>query len=330
MTSASTFFFGDYDTSSTTKLPGRVNEASKNILDYSQGIGAQPYTPYTGQRVAGFTGTQKQAFNKAKNNVGAWKPDYRQATQQTRQATNYQPGQINSGQGVDYQQWGQGALAQYSDPYNESVINTTLANYDRDLAKKRNMIGLEQGVSGSFGGARHGIREAEFDIGGALDRAMTEAQLRSGGYAQAADLFQADKQRELATSDLNRSHDYRDQYATEQLGLAGAQHQLAGARQLAGLGQDKAALGYADSEALLGIGDRQQARKQQGLDIAYEDYLRQMYDDPSYRLNTMISGVRQAPYETTTVNEGLEPNYLGQILGAAGGIGTIAGALGAF
>jgi hypothetical protein len=137
-------------------------------------------------------------------------------------------------------------ISDYMSPYQQDVIDTSLAEFDRQRQIQQQDIGTAAIGVGGYGGGRHGVAEAEFTAQSGRDRAALEAQLRQQGYGQAMGL----KQQDLA----NR------------MGLAGAQQQYAGglgalAGQRAGLGQAQLGLGQAQgalAQQQLGLGQYQQ------------------------------------------------------------------------
>ena len=104
---------------------------------------------------------------------------------------------IGPGTGIaGYQPYLQGAAAlagpqgyqQYMSPYQQDVINTTLANYDIQAQKGLAPLAANAIQSGAFGGAREGIQRAEYQAASDRNRAAIEAQLRQSGFTQAQDL----------------------------------------------------------------------------------------------------------------------------------------------
>lgn len=77
------------------------------------------------------------------------------------------------------------AYQPYMSPYQQEVIDTTLAEMDRQAAIQRQGIGQQAIQSGAFGGGREGVQLAEYDVGSAAKRAMTLAQLLQSGFQQA-------------------------------------------------------------------------------------------------------------------------------------------------
>jgi hypothetical protein len=70
-------------------------------------------------------------------------------------------------------------------PYQQEVIDTTLAEMDRQAAIQRQGIGQSAIQAGAFGGGREGVQMAEYDVNALARRAQTQAQLLQQGYLQA-------------------------------------------------------------------------------------------------------------------------------------------------
>ena len=80
---------------------------------------------------------------------------------------------------------GPDAFKAYMSPYQQEVIDTTLAEFDRqqaiaDTAQRDRAI-----QAGAFGGAREGVMAAEAARGAAANRANLQAQLLAQGFQQA-------------------------------------------------------------------------------------------------------------------------------------------------
>jgi hypothetical protein len=77
------------------------------------------------------------------------------------------------------------AYQQFMSPYQQEVIDTTLAEMDRQAAIQRQGIGQSAIQAGAFGGGREGVQMAEYDVNTLARRAQTQAQLLQQGYLQA-------------------------------------------------------------------------------------------------------------------------------------------------
>ena len=148
----------------------------------------------------------------------------------------------------------------YMSPYQQQVIDASLADYDAQAAKSRLALGAPQ-LAGVFGGGRHGIAEAEFDALSNRGRGTLQSGLRQRGFEQA----QQARQQDLAN----------------QMGLANLQ---------TGLGQTAQDFGRAQIAGLGTLGAGQQAQNQAVLD-AQRQTAQMAVQDPINRLNLLGSGV---------------------------------------
>lgn len=74
----------------------------------------------------------------------------------------------------------------YQNPYQQQVIDTTLAGFDRNTGQQQAAMAAAAAKSGAFGGSRYGIQAGQFAADNGMNRAATEAQLRQQGFDKAA------------------------------------------------------------------------------------------------------------------------------------------------
>ena len=93
------------------------------------------------------------------------------------------------------------AYQAYMSPYQQEVIDTTLAEMDRQAAIQRQGIGQQAITSGAFGGGREGVQLAEYDVNALMKRAQAQAGLLQQGFQSAQDqaLKQLQAQQGLGT-----------------------------------------------------------------------------------------------------------------------------------
>ena len=84
------------------------------------------------------------------------------------------------------------AYQAYMSPYQQDVIDTTLAEFDRQAAKGLPALSAQAIGAGAFGGGREGVQRAEFQAQSDRNRAALQAQLLGQGFAQAQNLAAAD------------------------------------------------------------------------------------------------------------------------------------------
>jgi hypothetical protein len=133
---------------------------------------------------------------------------------------------------------GTGSLSSYMSPYQQQVIDTSLAEFDKQAAMRQQAIADQAVALGGFGGGREGVMQAEYQTASDKNRAALQAQLQAQGFSEAQAARQADLQNQMALSQ-------------GQLGLGQATGSLAA--QQAQLAQGQLGLG----QAQLGIGQAQ-------------------------------------------------------------------------
>ena len=149
----------------------------------------------------------------------------------------------------------------YMSPYQQQVIDASLADYDAQAAKSRLGLGAQAVSGGAFGSGRHGIAEAEFDALSNRGRGTLQSGLRQRGFEQAQQARQQDLANQMGLANL-------------QSGLGGTAQDFARG-QIAGLGT---------------LGAGQQAQNQAILD-AQRQASTMAVQDPINRLNLLGSGV---------------------------------------
>lgn len=173
-------------TTQTQQLSPEQQAMLREVYGQGRALASQPFVPYTGARVAGFTPDQLRAF----------------------QATR---GLFETGMQYDPMA-GLAGLAQapapsllqtdisaYQSPYTQQVIDTTLGDIRReqDIAQRK---AQESAIrAGAFGGSRSAIMEAEATRPYIQEAARTAAGLRQAGYGQALGAAQSDLERQMAT-----------------------------------------------------------------------------------------------------------------------------------
>jgi len=160
------------------------------------------------------------------------------------------------------------AAGSYMSPYQSQVIDTTLAEFDRQAAMRQQGISDQAVALGGYGGGREGVMQSEYQSGSDAQRAALQAQMLQQGYGQAQGARQQDYANQMALSQgqlgLGQAQlglgSAQAGQAGQQAGMAGQRAQLAGAQQ--GLGAAQLGLGQYQQ----GLGGALQGF--QGTDIA--------------------------------------------------------------
>jgi len=236
--------------------------------------------------------------------VAAQDPLQLQAVQQASGLGSFEPflTQAGADAAAAQQFTGPQAFQEFMSPYQQEVIDTSLAALQRERDIARQQLGTQAVQLGAFGGGRQGLQEGAFDAETALGKAQLEAQLRQQGFQQAQQAAQQAFANQQALS-------------TQQQGLAQlapqlAQQQITGLQQL-GQGQQ------AQSQAIL------DAQANAAREAAFEEQQRLGF--VGQQLTGLIGGYpAQATFQTTMQQP---PSPLQSILGIGGGIASILGAL---
>jgi len=236
--------------------------------------------------------------------VAAQDPLQQQAYQQAAGLGSFEPflAQAGAEATTAQQLTGPQAYQEFMSPYQQEVIDTSLAALQRERDVARQQIGTQAAQVGAFGGGRQGVQEGVFDAETALGKAQLESQLRAQGFQQAQQSAQQAFSNQQALS-------------TQQQGLAQlapqlAQQQISGLQQL-GQGQQ------AQSQAIL------DAQANAAREAAFEEQQRLGF--VGQQLTGLIGGYpAQATFQTTMQQP---PSPLQSILGIGGGVASILGAL---
>ena len=153
------------------------------------------------------------------------------------------------------------AFQTYMSPFQQDVIDTTLAEFDRQTQAGLPSLAAQAIGAGAFGGGREGVQRAEFLSNQARNRAALQAQLLQQGFGQAQG---------LAAQAFNQQR----ALAAGQLGLAQQTPAL--------LGQQIA--------SLTTLGGQQQARQQQLLSADQQLAQRQAFQ-PLEAAQTLGAGI---------------------------------------
>ena len=255
-----------------------LTQAAQQQAATQAGLGQLTFDPTTGAVTGAGTGT----------GVAGYQPFLDQAQQYQTAAAGLS---------------GPQAYQQFMSPYQQQVIDTTLAEFDTQTAKGVPQLAANAINAGAFGGGREGVAQAQYASDAAAKRAALQAQLLGQGFTQANQLAQNAFAQQQNLGDFSRN-------------LASLQPSLAasGVQQLGAAGTGNLAFQQAQLDAA-----------QQRNQLAY--------NEPLSRLNAFGSGIAAqvsgAPTTTTTTTlGGGSVGPLSQALSAglsAYGLGSIFG-----
>ena len=250
-----TFYFGGDDepqptqqTVSSTEVPAYARPYVERMLGKTEALAGTPYQRYQGERIAGFTPLQNQAFQGVAN---------LQPAQQLGTAT--QMGGIAGLQGMmagsqyAQQATNPNAMQAYMSPYIQNALDPQL----REAARMSAMEGQRQQAqavqAGAFGGSRQGIVEAE------RQRNLAQQQQDIYGRGMQTAFEQAQRAQQFGAD----------------LGLRGAATGLQAASTLGQLGMSQFGQQKDILQGQLSAGEQQRALEQQRLSQHYQDFQNQ-------------------------------------------------------
>ena len=177
----------DTTTTSIARPAPYLEAAGQNLLDITTGLAGKPIdTSLFAPQIAGQNVLTQAAQQQAASQAGLGALSFDPTTgaiQGIGQGTGIAGYQPYLQQAQQYS--GPQAYQQFMSPYQNDVINTTLANYDVQAQKGIAPLQAQAVQQGAFGGARQGIQQAEYQSQSDLNRALLQAQLLQQGFGQA-------------------------------------------------------------------------------------------------------------------------------------------------
>tara|TARA_R110002020_G_scaffold414232_3_gene623721 strand:- start:3028 stop:5475 length:2448 start_codon:yes stop_codon:yes gene_type:complete len=282
-----------------TQFPEELRPFIQDILGEAQtefqrekGEGFQPFP---GPQVAGFTPEQEAAFSAGREQFTGLA-----GTPLGEAATYARPALAATALGTS--EVGTEDIQRRMDPFLQNVVDIQKreTRSDEDIARQRRAAEAVAG-QGFLGGTRPAFVESQAEQDLAERLGDIQARGLSTAFQNAQRTAEAQRQRELA-----------------------------GGRQFAALGDITGQRARSDIAGLAGIGETQQQRNQQALDIARREFLQEQ-QFPAQTLGKYSSVIRGFPYTMggTTVSQQTVPTpSLAQTL--TGGLSTAAGLYGMF
>jgi hypothetical protein len=293
-------------TSTQTNLPEYARPYFENLLQRGQAESYRQYTPYEGERIAGFTPAQMEV---QRQTMGMQTPG--QFGVGTGMAGAGGLGSLAAGQQYMGMATDPYATAAFMSPFMQNVVDVQKQAAIRDAQKAQLGQNLAAARQGTYGGARQLLAQTE------RERALA-GQL---GDIQARGLQSAFDQARQA-----------QQFGAE-LGLKGTGQAIQAGQTLGQLGTAQQQANLQRLAAQESVGSQQRALEQQMLDQRYADFLRQR-DYPMEQLGYYSALLRGLPMQmgSTQTTYAQPPSMISQVagLGLAGyGLAQGAKALGA-
>lgn len=278
-----------------TNLPEYARPYFERLLNRTESLSQEDYIPYEGQRLSDLSGDTSASYDivRGMQDGIAGIP---QATTGTTAAMN----RALQGMNFQSQDFDSAAAQQYMSPYMQNVVDVQKQQAIQDFQQGQAGLANQAIQAGAFGGSRQAVQQAL--AGQELSRQLADIQAtgQQKAFEQAQAQFGADR---AARMDA------------EKLGLGAGEMLGAQSAQLAKLGQMARDGDVQAAQMLESIGKAQEARQQAGLDMAYEDFVRQR-DYPREQLQFYSSILRGVPVQPSTESTKFQQyNPIQQLLG---------------
>ncbi len=331
--------FGPSTTNTTSTTTGSLTPQAQGVasdlLTKAQTFANQPYTPYMEPRLAALDPLQRQAMQ---NTSGiATESDALYSQMQDKVAGSRIPGMLPtfSDLATDISRYGQQGgeaalgLAQrfsdadiqgYMNPYIQQVLDPALADLGRRASQERNALNSRSAMTGSFGGSRNAIAQAEQERNTMQEMGRLSANARAAGFENAADQFRKDQSVIPGLYSAAQNLGFQGQQGIANLANL-EQQQFNLLDKLAGQNTERLATEVAP---LYTAGQLSRQDRQSNLDKMYADFVEQR-DYPGRGIGILQSALGITPTalgtgQTTTTGQAPGPNQLAQIGGALGGL----------
>lgn len=327
-------------------VPDWARPYYEDLLASSSALSQEGYVPYGGQRIANdnadLTASQGMVRDIAGNPIagfgeaaGAFSGLGADAQTLGQQA----PGQFNATGASQFdfgeaRQFDGGEAARYMSPYMDAVVSRQQDDAYEQFLRAQGGRNAQAVNAGAFGGSRQAVQEGIAEE--SLMRQMGDIQARGlqDAFSQAQTQFGADREAQMTTAQrqaaeqgrvqgIDVSEQARVQGATADEAMRQREFQLQSmgftadmAREIASLGERARAGDIQAAQLLEAQGLAGMARDQAGLDIGYEDFLRQQ-NFPREQLEFQSAILRGMPVGDAGTTTTMQPyNPMQQALGA--------------
>lgn len=334
---------------------------STTALQQAESVANRPFTPYGGERVAGFSPTEmagrERAAALAQQGIGM--PQVQQAADVYGNIAQYQAGQIDptlmretdisqytpSFGRVDPALMAGADIGQYMSPYTQGVTDIALREMERQRQIEEQGLGAQASAAGAFGGSRQAILESELarNYGQRAADVITQQQQQAFMNAQqqaGADIARRNQAQlqnielgarefgigaDLASADIGRLN--QAQLQNEALREQAARMQMAGAQGLGTAAQQLRSTAFADADVLRTLGAEERGLEQARLESDFAEFQRQQAF-PSQALSARLSPLGFGASVAGAAPTIDQPSQFQSLLGNLGAIGSVAGMVG--
>jgi len=282
-----------------TSIPEYAKPYVEKMLGKAEALTESPYQAYGGQRLAGFTPLQNQAFK----TVGELGPS-QQGQVGSMMAGMAGLGSLNAGNQYTQQATNPNAMSAYMNPYVQNALAPQMFEAQRQSQIMGQQNAAQAARAGAFGGSRFGIQEAERQ----RNLGQNLANIYGAGMSD-------------AFKNAQQSMQFGSNLGLQGFGQAGQM-----ANTLGNLGQQQFTQARDAAGAQQAAGTAQQQLEQQYLEQQYRDFQNQR-QHPYQQLAYMSDMLRGLPISQTAATMYQAPPSM---LTQAAGVGAVGKGLGIF
>lgn len=231
-------------------------------------------------------------------------------------AASYRPQQVGTNFGYTPQNVTAGqaftGMANYQNPFTQQVIDTSMADLERQRQMQMAQMGAQASAAKAFGGSRHGVAEALTNEGFANQGGQLASGLRMQGFNTALGASQQDVANQLQAAlanqgafgraqEFGQSSRLQAQMANQQAAAQAAAQRASAAGTLGNLSNLGFGMGQSITQQQMQQGQLQQAMNQALIDAGKAQYAG-FAGAPQQSLNTFLAalGGSQTGQQTTT------------------------------
>ena len=295
------------DYTQTVRRSAPIEAAQENYLDLltqqvgrAPGSAGVPTLSALGPQIAGQNVLTQQAQQQAATQAGLGQLNFDAfgAVTGAGQGTGVAGYQPFLDQAAAYS--GPQAFQSFMSPYQQQVIDTTLADFDTQTAQGVPQLAANAINAGAFGGGREGVAQAQYASDAARNRAQLQAQLLGQGFTQANQL-------------ANQGFEQQRNLASLQPSLAASGVQQLGAAGTGNLAYQQAILDAQQQQNQLAYNEPLSRLNAFGSGIAS-----QASGSPTTTTNTTLGGAGTVGPLSQALSAGLSAYGLGSIFGGRG------------
>lgn len=216
---------GQNTVTQTQQIPEWQKEFAQANESIASSIASQPYQPYQGQMIAGFTPQQQMGMQQTQDASNAYQPYLDQAHQISSNAV---------------QPWDAAAAQQYMNPYAMAALAPQMQQLQLQQGQNQLSLNRNAAQAGAYGDARHGVAQGMNNFYGNLAMNDLVGQGMNHAYDTGFQAFQGQQAAQLAQANQIAGMGAQAQ----QLGLAGGNANFNAGSQAQQLQQQQLSTSY--------------------------------------------------------------------------------------